>query len=504
MNMQRRTSFFLTARAAFLFLALPFSLLPTFGQGLNNLWMGGNDSEGDPPFGGVDLNFFTGEVVVSAVERNIDFSRTCANITDANGNLLFSTNGCFIADATGDTMLNGAGLNPGPYTDQYPEGIHINQAALIIPDPGNDQRYYVFHNTIDNYTELTSEHLYLTQVDMSLNSNLGGVTSKNEVLLDDDLNQGKLTAVRHGNGRDWWVYCHQANTARYYRFLVDPTGINGPFVQDIGETWEPQGGQGCFSQNGSKFANYWPVSDLEIFDVDRCTGEFYNPVHIPISDGEGLGGVAFSPSGQFLYVSSYIDAYQFDVTSTDIAGSMILIAEWDTFYSPFPPFATVFDMAQLAPDGKIYISTSNGTLHLHVINNPDVPGLGCNMVQHQLELPRYFSNSLPNHPNYHLGPVDGSICDSLGINVGLPDRGPPITIKAYPNPSNGSFTLNYAAQPVAGVLEVRDLSGKLVRQERIPAWSTVHTVDMHEQDVGLYQCTIRWGLRSSCARVVLE
>ncbi|MBK9514254.1 MAG: T9SS type A sorting domain-containing protein [Flavobacteriales bacterium] len=171
---------------------------------------------------------------------------------------------------------------------------------------------------------------------------------------------------------------------------------------------------------------------------------------------------------------------------------MVLIAEWDTFYSPFPPFATVFDMAQLAPDGKIYISTSNGTLHLHVINNPDAPGLGCNMVQHQLELPRYFSNSLPNHPNYHLGPVDGSICDSLGVNVGLPERGPPIAINAYPNPSNGRFTLSYAAQPSAGVLEVRDLSGKLVRQERIPAWSTVHAVDLDDATSGLYLCKVRW------------
>ena len=124
------------------------------------------------------------------------------------------------------------------------------------------------------------------------------------------------------------------------------------------------------------------------------------------------------------------------------------------------------------------------------------------MVQHQLELPSYFANSLPNHPNYHLGALVGSPCDTLGLSV--PEHPPPIHLSAYPNPSDGRFTLSYAAQPSAGVLEVRDVSGKLVRQERIPAWSTVHTADMHEQDVGLYQCTIRWGLRSSCARVVLE
>jgi hypothetical protein len=401
-------------------------------------------------------------------------------------------------------MLNGAGLNPGPYAELYPEGLYINQAALIIPDPGGPDHYYLFHNTIDDFTQLTAHQLYVTSIDMTLDGGSGGATFKNEILLADDLNPGKLTAVRHANGRDWWLYCHQVNSARYFRFFVDPTGITGPVAQDIGSVWDPQSGQVCFSPDGSRFANYWSTTDLDIFDFDRCTGLFSNPIHIPIADGEGGAGVAFSPNSQLLYVSSYIDAYQFDLMASDIPGSMVLIAEWDTFYSPFPPFATVFDMAQLAPDGKIYISTSNSTLHLHVISNPDVPGLGCNMVQHQLELPRYFSNSLPNHPNYHLGPVDGSICDSLGINVGLPERGPPIAIKTYPNPSNGRFTLSYTAQPMAGVLEVRDLSGKLVRQERIPAWSTVHIVELEKPTSGLYLCKMRWKQEEEAIRVIIE
>ena len=113
------------------------SIQPAWGQGLNSLWMGGSDSEGDPPFGGVDLNFITGAAVVTALERNIDFRRTCANITDTDGSLLFSTNGTFVANVTGDTMLNGAGLNPGPYADLYPEGLYLNQAVLIVPDPGD-------------------------------------------------------------------------------------------------------------------------------------------------------------------------------------------------------------------------------------------------------------------------------------------------------------------------------------------------------------------------------
>lgn len=78
-------------------------------EGLNNLWMGGYDYDGDwpEPWGGVDLQFFGVNRVVSAVDREIDFSRTNTNITDPAGSLLFSTNGAYLANATGVQMQGG-------------------------------------------------------------------------------------------------------------------------------------------------------------------------------------------------------------------------------------------------------------------------------------------------------------------------------------------------------------------------------------------------------------
>ena len=52
------------------------------GQGLNNLWMGGYDSEAGLPFGGTDLQFQTGTLSIAYVIRGIDFKRTAATITD--------------------------------------------------------------------------------------------------------------------------------------------------------------------------------------------------------------------------------------------------------------------------------------------------------------------------------------------------------------------------------------------------------------------------------------
>ena len=475
-------------------------------QGINDLWMGGFEDQSPPPWGGVDLDFMTGDLVIYTVNREIDFHRTSANISDAEGNLLFSTNGAYIANATGDSMLNGGGLNPSWYTSDHPEGLYISQGCLILPKPDTPGIYYLVHSTIDILPYARAIALYLTTVDMALANGLGGVVSKNQILVADTLNAGKVTAVRHANGRDWWVFCHKAYTNAFYRILVSPSGVSVDGVQNIGSVRAPDHGQVCFSPDGTKFAYYGDLQsgDMDIYDFDRCTGLFSNPVTVPIPDANNMAGVAFSPSGRYVYVTSVLDVNQFDTEASDIAASMVHIAHWDSTYSPSPPFATVFDIAQLAPDGKIYIGTGNGTLRMHVINNPDEPGLACNMVQHGIELPRYYENSLPNHPNYFLGPVDGSVCDSLGINVGVHEVVSTATLRAYPNPSKGAFTLSYAAQPTVGALEVRDVTGRVVLRERIPQWSTLHQVELTGQAAGMYQCKLTWGQQSVATHIILE
>lgn len=446
-------------------------------------------------------------MVVSTMSRAIGYRRTTANITDANGDLLFSTNDAFLANANGDTLMNGAGLNPSSYTSDHLEGLYIPQACLILPKPESNTDYYLFHSTADlQVPSYFATRLYLTVVDMSLAGGLGGAVLKNEIVISDSLVGGKITAVRHANGRDWWVFCHKKATNIFYRLLITPEGISPPQQQAIGVERNYLGGQVSFSPQGDKFAYYFGVEgeDLEIFAFDRCTGLLSNPVHILINDANNQGGVAFSPSGRYLYVSSIEDVYQYDTQAADIAGSMVHIAEWDGFYSPSPPFATLFDLAQLAPDGKIYISTGNGTQHLHVIHDPDSAGVECNMEQHGIALPRYFSNSIPNHPNYHLGPVDGSVCDSLGINTGMPEAQQAIVLQAFPNPSDGRFTLSYPVHHEAGTLEVHDLNGRLVLSDRIPAWSQVHAMDLERLPAGIYDCRMRWGLTSASHRIVIE
>jgi hypothetical protein len=185
--------------------------------GINNNWLMGYYNG----LGETKIDFNSGAPVISYYPIPMDFNHTHANISDSAGNLLFYTNGVYIADATHDTMMNGSGINPGAYSNFVPDGHLIAQGALIIKKPGWENLYYMFHNTCDHYppplTGCRAYQLYMSIVDMNLNNGLGEVILKNYPIVVDTLNTGKIHAVKHANGRDWWVVCHRVNTNMYYK-----------------------------------------------------------------------------------------------------------------------------------------------------------------------------------------------------------------------------------------------------------------------------------------------
>jgi len=405
------------------FLVQSFFFLATgiWAQKHDYIWLTGYSSiPGNMEYGGSVIDFNMDPPDLYYEFREMNLQRTNASICDTAGNLLFYTNGIFIANAIHEQMENGGGLNPGQFTNEFADnGLPTEQGALFLPYPEADSLYILLHLARD-WSGIISPNTYVRRfyyslIDHRLDNSRGGVVDKNHLLIADTLNLGKLCAVKHANGRDWWSIIQERNTNLFYRILINPNGIHFEEPQIIGDSIRSGAGQVVFSPDGTKFVQFTTVNYtlgqfVYIYDFDRCTGLLENPRYLMYNDSAVAAGAAISPNSRYLYLSSFRSIYQYDLWADDIAATKDTVAVYDGFMSPF---ATAFYLAQLAPNGKIYINAPNGVDVMHVINNPDLPGDSCDVCQHCVELPTYNAFSMPNFPNYRLGALEGSPCDTL-------------------------------------------------------------------------------------------
>ncbi|MEO8088239.1 MAG: T9SS type A sorting domain-containing protein [Bacteroidota bacterium] len=491
-NLQIFINIFHKKKLLLTFLAICPSIIYAQRYGCN--WIGGFDSWAGYPWGNTVLNFTDTSVNVLNHPTDMNFFRSCSIISDSAGTILFYTNGVYIADASDDTMQNGSGLNPSTYTSSlFEDGLGLPQGNLIIPGDSAANEYYLFHVTLDDIQGSAGQpiNFYRSTIDISQNGGLGSVINKNEIIFSDTLIAGEITAVKHANGRDWWLIMQRSNSNEYILLLKTPYQILGPFRQSIGgNIIFGSSGQAVFSPDGSRYAHgNAELGGVDVFDFDRCTGLFSNFIHIVNNDTSAIG-VAFSKSGQYLYVISFIKIYQYDVTVANIPASEIVVATFDGFADPGPPFYTTFYLGALAPDGKIYVNTSNGTKFFHVIEDPDSLGVNCHVSQHGLELAGYNVFSLPSVLNYNLGPLTGSNCDSLTLFTNE------ITFDAtaiiYPNPSNGKIIFLKCDSPFAhkGKLEIFNVYGINVCDLLIGQTNPVQEIFLPDLTNGIYNARI--------------
>jgi hypothetical protein len=203
-------------------------LTPLCAQKYDNIWLTGLYYD-NPIFGTTVLDFSNNNTNISFNPKDIGFERTNASICDNEGRLLFGTNGIKIFDKNFDTMENGDSLNLGDFFDSfYNYGYNLQQGAFIIPLPNSTTLYLVFHQRQSynqQYGGIISESYY-SLVDISFNGGLGKVISKNVLLKSGDMKVA--SAVKHGNGRDWWIIVPDAHQPIYTRFLLNSSGVSDP------------------------------------------------------------------------------------------------------------------------------------------------------------------------------------------------------------------------------------------------------------------------------------
>jgi hypothetical protein len=295
--------------------------------------------------------------------------------------------------------------------------------------------------------------------------------------------------------------------------MLTPNGISSINYQILGFTpANNSSSQPQFSPNGTKMAYYFGTyinglteKQIRIVDFDRCNGTYSNPVTVSLTDSAIGLGLSFSPDSKYLYFSTFQHIYQVNTDTTDMQASLDTVATYDGYAYPYSFLQTSFWLMYHAANGKIYISSGNSTIDLTYINQPDSEGVACNVMQHALRIPCYTFRANVLHPNYYLGPVIGSVCDTLA-HVGLQEHLDVVqNFSLMPNPvQDGIVKIAYLLpQNESGAFEVFDLNGKRVYQLPLPPWSTMQIIALPPLPGGVYECAIRSGMSRQVRKLVI-
>jgi hypothetical protein len=458
-------------------------------QPVHSLWPLGTNEFPDtvPGYGNTLLRFEPGILKALPASLRMNFESTAAAVADSLGNLLFYTNGCYVADAQGDTMPGGAGLNPGEMHDwTCPSvGYASPKGAMTLPWPGRSRQYLLLHMGVryDAARKITYGPLYWSAVDLGQNGGKGAVTSRNNVLLDGDLEP--FTAVRHGNGRDWWAVVPEHGTARYHRFVLSPAGFSSDEVQEIGPAMACKRiGTSAFSPNGLRYGRQQNCLTT-VLDFDRCTGAFSSPIVFSTAAHTfGGGGIGFSPDGSRLYTTSQLTVLEADLTQSDPKLDTLIFTyeywQWGTSMGPL----------QQGDDNHLYISNMAREKYFSRVRFGQPDGSDAQYEFKAVALPRFSVRTLPNSPNFRLGDLHGSPCDTLGITpTAEPQIAAAFAVSVSPNPARDEAVLrDFSPESVAQERTWRVFSapGQLLRSAALPPGTAEHRLDLRGLPPGLY------------------
>ncbi|HOS49203.1 MAG TPA: hypothetical protein PLG57_11230, partial [Bacteroidia bacterium] len=192
------------------FLALSISC-PLVGQKSQYVWAFGDSA-------GINFNNLTNPQPIAS---NLDSRGSCVSISDTNGILLFYSGISINTIGFSASIYNGNNQLVANGDSIVGEGWY--NELLILPMPNFYKKFYVFSIDVSSYYGF-----YYSIVDMNLNGGLGEVTIKNQTLHNIQM-ADCLGAIKHANGRDWWLLMRTAANNfddKYYRYLVSPNGID--------------------------------------------------------------------------------------------------------------------------------------------------------------------------------------------------------------------------------------------------------------------------------------
>lgn len=490
-----------------IFYSLLIMLIVTFAhsQKEDYNWLGGYNYDNFPPdtliIEGYRMDFNKKPL---QIENNVDLKYGIlgnnASISDKDGKLLFYTNGCAVMDKNYKLMSNGDSINGGKWFDIFwkhcSQGYPGVQDVMILPDPGNEKGYYLFHKpNIYNPGGKTYRTLNYSYIDVSLDNGRGDVTKRNQTYFDKSVLFSYFTAIRHQNKEDWWILQPLTEDSIYLTFLLDRNGIQKMPNQNTHQYFDYArslgSGTARFSPDGTKYALYNYYDQLHVYDFDRATGTLSNHKKIAIYPEDEidrkdirLGSVEWSPNGRFIYTASRIKLHQVDLWASDVQNSVVLIDEYNGTQDPF---STTFSLMVQGPDCRIYLTPPGGQYSIHVINKPNELGKACDFVQNGIKFQYPNGGTLPNFPRFRVDEkdkCDPSITSVFGETVFYRRD-----LEVYPSPSTGTYTIKLPEHVNKAQLIVTNINGQLIYKKEISN-SIIEDIDITHQAAGRYNIEV--------------
>lgn len=418
-------------RIKFIVLLLISALLPAVpaaAQNENAIWMLATRT---------GLNFSGGTPVLVDTSALVA-DEGVATVCDAEGNLLFYSNGGVIWNRNHEIMTGGTLFGCGSTA----------QAVRFLKIPGSADRYYVFSNC-----GFANRSAYVSVVDMGLNNGLGDVVPNSEQLIGTGLSEAALL-VPHADCGKYWLLFRLFGTSLLHAYLADSSGVSAnpviSLIPSLENQWNSNPSTFTISPDFTRLVyTEQDTNDLHILRFDQATGiasEWISFRQTAFNYGLCYG-TCFSASGNKLYASIWdIDSiingwaiwsdviYQIDLSSGDsltIVQSLTAVdsIRIDSVIDPNRPGFR--GQMRRGPDDKIYM-VSYLSHWLTVVENPEVTGAGCT-VQSQgfsvfpqlLDLgmpPEIYTDPAPP-PAQSLGP-DLTVCDSAIVLSLNPAYGP--------------------------------------------------------------------------------
>ena len=258
--------------------------------------------------------------------------------SDAQGNLLFYTNGQNVYDRRHQVMPGGQKLSDHRIT-QDGSGL-LATFITIHPMPGHPGKCYLFYYKGDIEGVVDSQYyafpvLYCAIVDLQANGGYGAVVRRDILIAKTNIAQ--MTLVRHPNNEDFWVVTRILPERGFRAYRVSAAGIAAEPVSSLaGEAAYATGGLLRASPDGRRLVsegnrplegpNVWPSAaehGVYVYDFDNRTGQVRHEVLVrriapwdtfkwfwylgyKVQGNILVAGLSFSPDSRLLYVSEYL------------------------------------------------------------------------------------------------------------------------------------------------------------------------------------------------------